>query len=239
TGACECPDAEYRNPEGGCKHVRRVEIARGERPVPAGVAPEDVDDQLGQHVDGTPRQVATDGGTVDVDDDLDVELVACPRLEGDETATTDVTVDGVHLSLLRDGIVHQATDRPYRPRDSVHERVRETVDGAGYTLLGYTDVEVALPVDDGRDAIKTATVTFTVEVTPTGDAATDGGEIIVAGDDAEVIDAGGDGDDVDGDLEDDRPDDCQCWDADLDLPCWPCYREGFEQPNPETPGAGD
>lgn len=26
TGACECPDATYNHPEGGCKHARRVSI---------------------------------------------------------------------------------------------------------------------------------------------------------------------------------------------------------------------
>lgn len=31
-----------------------------------------------------------------------------------------------------------------------------------------------------------------------------------------------------------RPDDCQCWDADADLPCWPCYRAGFGEPNPSV-----
>lgn len=34
-----------------------------------------------------------------------------------------------------------------------------------------------------------------------------------------------------------RPDDCQCWDADQDLPCWPCARDGFETQNPVEPGA--
>jgi len=31
---------------------------------------------------------------------------------------------------------------------------------------------------------------------------------------------------------DERPDDCDCgdWNDGLDLPCWPCYREGFENP---------
>lgn len=29
-----------------------------------------------------------------------------------------------------------------------------------------------------------------------------------------------------------RPDDCDCWNPDGDLPCWPCYRDGFEAPNP-------
>jgi hypothetical protein len=51
-------------------------------------------------------------------------------------------------------------------------------------------------------------------------ATTDGG-LIGAGDDAEV-------------LSDDRPDDCDCWDADTELPCWPCYRDGFDVPNPSA-----
>ena len=55
-------------------------------------------------------------------------------------------------------------------------------------------------------------------------AATDGGELIEAGDDGEVLEADAD----------ERPDDCDCAPALADggLPCWPCYREGFETPNP-------
>ena len=33
---------------------------------------------------------------------------------------------------------------------------------------------------------------------------------------------------------DDRPDDCSCLSS-WDLPCWPCYRVGFETANPEAP----
>ena len=36
-GACDCPDAEYRSPAEGCKHLRRVRMERGERSVPGGV----------------------------------------------------------------------------------------------------------------------------------------------------------------------------------------------------------
>jgi hypothetical protein len=36
------------------------------------------------------------------------------------------------------------------------------------------------------------------------------------------------------DHSDERPDDCDCWDPEQDLPCWPCYREGFEEPNPDA-----
>lgn len=67
TGACECPDAEHRNPDGGCKHQRRVAFATGERPVPGEV--DGVDEQLGAHTDGVARVVAADGGIVEAGDD--------------------------------------------------------------------------------------------------------------------------------------------------------------------------
>ena len=35
TGRCGCPDAEHRDSEGGCKHVRRVAFATGDQSVPA------------------------------------------------------------------------------------------------------------------------------------------------------------------------------------------------------------
>jgi hypothetical protein len=34
--------------------------------------------------------------------------------------------------------------------------------------------------------------------------------------------------------EDGRPDDCDCSPLFEDLPCWPCYRGGFEEPNPNV-----
>jgi len=70
-GHCECPDHEYRG--GRCKHLRRVEFAIGECPVPEGVDREAIDEDLGQHVDGGPRLPATDGG-VPVTDARPVEL---------------------------------------------------------------------------------------------------------------------------------------------------------------------
>jgi len=35
--ACECADYRYREPVGGCKHIRRVKMALGIREIPEGV----------------------------------------------------------------------------------------------------------------------------------------------------------------------------------------------------------
>jgi len=58
--------------------------------------------------------------------------------------------------------------------------------------------------------------------------ATADGGIIVADDDGEIIDETDD--EVEGE-DDGRPEDCacRCFETDgVDLPCWPCYRDGFE-----------
>jgi len=34
-----------------------------------------------------------------------------------------------------------------------------------------------------------------------------------------------------------RPEDCSCSPRMTDLPCWPCYRDGFETPNPSQDNA--
>lgn len=43
-------------------------------------------------------------------------------------------------------------------------------------------------------------------------------------------------DTTEGDDGDERPDDCDCgaWNAGEGLPCWPCYRDGFREPNPNA-----
>jgi hypothetical protein len=51
TSACTCDDAFYRQPTGGCKHVRRAEFATGRRSIPEWVNRDAVDEQLGLHVD--------------------------------------------------------------------------------------------------------------------------------------------------------------------------------------------
>ena len=39
-------------------------------------------------------------------------------------------------------------------------------------------------------------------------------------------------DTTEGDSGDERPSDCDCgdWNDGLELPCWPCYREGLREP---------
>lgn len=51
TQSCECDDARYRDPDGGCKHARRVEFATGERAIPEWADRDQVDPQLGEQID--------------------------------------------------------------------------------------------------------------------------------------------------------------------------------------------
>lgn len=68
-GSCSCPDARHRDPDGGCKHVRRARVALGRETVDARTIREvDVDPQLGANAPG-PRVATSDGGIVDAGDD--------------------------------------------------------------------------------------------------------------------------------------------------------------------------
>jgi hypothetical protein len=57
---CTCADHRYRDVR--CKHIRRIAFATGERPIPAWVDADEVDAQLEEHVEGTPKVAVTDGG---------------------------------------------------------------------------------------------------------------------------------------------------------------------------------
>jgi len=39
TETCECDDSTYRDPEGGCKHIRRVRFTTGARDIPECIDP--------------------------------------------------------------------------------------------------------------------------------------------------------------------------------------------------------
>jgi|APHM01.1.fsa_nt_gi hypothetical protein len=68
TESCECNDAKYRDPDGGCKHVRRARIATGETPVPASaLGSVDIDSTFGAHTDASAKFVTADGGIIDGD----------------------------------------------------------------------------------------------------------------------------------------------------------------------------
>ncbi|WP_251341972.1 hypothetical protein [Haloplanus halophilus] len=156
-GSCTCPDAEHRDPDGGCKHVRRVAFATGADAIPAAADPDAVDDQLGAHVDGPVRW-------------------ACEH-------------------------------------------------GRGFCA------ESAAARDD---AVRCSDCEIEAAATPTERVVPDGG-IVEAGDEGELLDEDDDVVDlseVTGEADPDRPDDCDCgaWNGGLGLPCWPCYREGFETP---------
>lgn len=83
TGSCECADAEYNAPEGGCKHRRRVEFATARREIPTWVDADAVDPDLGRHVDDV---ALADGGQVlqaDADTDGRPDDCTChPNFEG-------------------------------------------------------------------------------------------------------------------------------------------------------------
>jgi len=79
---CTCPDHEYRNAR--CKHIRRCEFATGRRAIPGYAAQSDsIDDQLGAHIDETPRVAMTDGGVVALGDDgTDDRDLEAERVDG-------------------------------------------------------------------------------------------------------------------------------------------------------------
>lgn len=61
-GACECPDAQYRDRT--CKHLWRVRYATGRDVIPGWVDVEKINSTLGQHVAGEPRIMTASGRPV-------------------------------------------------------------------------------------------------------------------------------------------------------------------------------
>lgn len=59
---CGCPDAIHRRPTGGCKHIRRARYATGVDAIPRWVGRDQINRQLGEHVDSRP--VVRDGDRV-------------------------------------------------------------------------------------------------------------------------------------------------------------------------------
>ena len=93
-GVCSCPDARHREPEGGCKHVRRARVALGRDVVDADtIRALDVDEQLGAFAPG-PRVAVSDGGIVDAGDDA--ELVGDTDTDTDDARPADCDCVAFH-----------------------------------------------------------------------------------------------------------------------------------------------
>jgi hypothetical protein len=75
---------------------------------------------------------------------------------------------------------------------------------------------------DEEPAVEPITV---AEAKPARQVATDGGQVVESTPEPEPETGGSD-------VEDGRPEDCDCgaWNEGLELPCWPCYRDGFGEP---------
>lgn len=100
-GRCTCSDHQHRDVR--CKHLRRVALAEGRRPVPEQLLTV-ADDLLGAHADG-PRVVAADGGAVadeptpvdSAGDEYDVGCAECVR-------RSDGTLVGPCFPCYSDGV---------------------------------------------------------------------------------------------------------------------------------------
>ena len=159
--------------------------------------------------------------TADTDDSINLEprtrralgeslSVLTPRgtpvVDADRTLVSVVSHSGEEYRVdVREGRC-TCPDHKHRDADCKHRRRarfalgREAVPAAA---LEAVDVDPNLGANAPGPAVATS----------------DGG-IVEAGDDGEVL------------TDDGRPDDCDCgaWNADGELPCWPCYREGYDTP---------
>jgi hypothetical protein len=82
-----------------------------------------------------------------VDDDTDLGAYRAEVTETDSRGVT-VTLHGVHLSLIRDGVFGRG-GREYRPSRFLDREVRDIVAREGFSIDRYAGVEVELGgVDD-------------------------------------------------------------------------------------------
>jgi hypothetical protein len=127
---------------------------------------------------------------------------------------------------------------PERGRVRVENHSHADPDAHSYTVTvdHGSAVECSCPADtyhSGACKHRTAVENTPAVLAAASGVATDGGQIIEADDDGVIL---GDDESADG-----RPDECNCgdWNADADLPCWPCYRAGFERPAGAANDDGD
>jgi hypothetical protein len=144
TGACECDDAFYRDPDGGCKHVRRVAFATGRCEIPAWVDRSRVDPQLGIHVDDVQSQdsddidrgrgVETDGGEQGaIDQDFeDAERSYEEQLEA--------ALEGVNTEPMQGGVaIDLVTRQPLFIRQKKADTLAEYYEEEGFDLATYNE----------------------------------------------------------------------------------------------------
>lgn len=119
-GQCTCPDARHREPEGGCKHVRRARVALGRDTVDARtLRAVDVDDTLGASAPG-PRVATSDGGVVGREANAELVDADAPATwkgpfteydrYGEPTGATYVRCSECGVEVLEDETAH-ATHR--------------------------------------------------------------------------------------------------------------------------------
>jgi hypothetical protein len=68
--AGDCADMRYNDPHGGCKHIRRAQMATGEKPVPACISPAELDPKLHRRLglDSEPAYRASIKDLLGIDD---------------------------------------------------------------------------------------------------------------------------------------------------------------------------
>lgn len=139
-----------------------------------------------------------------------VSLDGTPVDSREETIVMVVSGSGesYHVDVAGDGRC-ECPDHKHRNAECKHIRRARAALGIApidSRTLGAVDVDEQLAANAPGPVVATS----------------DGG-IIEAGDEGEILDEGDD---------DGRPEDCECgeWNAGLELPCWPCYREGFDEP---------
>jgi len=138
-------------------------------------------------------------------------------LDADTTVEKRAQWEGFEFTLLEDGdveVVNGSHDEPEEHTYTVH-------------VQGGIPSDCTCPAFEYQDGACKHMVAVTIRE-PVLEAAT--AEPTLKADGGVTIEA------VEGDHSDERPEDCDCgeWNQGLNLPCWPCYRDGFEEPNPNV-----
>lgn len=136
-------------------------------------------------------------------------------LDADATIEKRASWEGFEFSILEGGkveVVNSSYDEPEEHTYTVHVE--------GGILFSCT-----CPAFEYRDGACKHMVAVAIRE-PVLEAASD--EPAIRADGGTTVEA-----EVE-DHSDERPDECDCSPLFEGLPCWPCYRDGFEKPNPDV-----